>query len=118
VELVTCFQVFFAHANASMPVGLEKFLRRIVVTPQMHRVHHSEDAAEQARNLSDIFPWWDHLFRTYLALPAGGEDGLVGMKGFQNTGSLDLWFMLAQPFRRERGALVDPWVSQESSVRQ
>jgi len=117
VELVTCFQVFFAHANVSMPVGLEKVLRRVVVTPQMHRVHHSEDAGEQSRNLSEIFPWWDHLFRTYLATPAAGDAGLVGMKGLQNTGSLDLWFMLSQPFRRERQALVDPVVSQGSSVR-
>jgi sterol desaturase/sphingolipid hydroxylase (fatty acid hydroxylase superfamily) len=108
VELATCFQVFFAHANVSMPVGLEKYLRRVVVTPQMHRVHHSEDAKEQSRNLSDIFPWWDHLFRTYLAAPATGDLGLVGMKGLQNSGSLDLWFMLSQPFRRE--------VSQESSA--
>src|ERR1019366_6586758 len=56
VELVTCFQVFFAHANVSMTVGVEKYLRRVWVTPEMHRVHHSEDAAEQGRNLSDIFP--------------------------------------------------------------
>jgi len=108
VELVTCFQVFFAHANVSMPAGLEKYLRRLVVTPQMHRVHHSEDAQEQSRNLSDIFPWWDHLFRTYLAAPATGDLGLVGMKGLQNTASLDLWFMLSQPFRRQ--------VTQESSA--
>lgn len=101
VELVTCFQVFFAHANVSMPVGFEKYLRCVVVTPQMHRVHHSENAKEQSRNLSDIFPWWDHLFRTYLAAPATGDLGLVGMKGFQNTDSLNLWFMLSQPFRRE-----------------
>ncbi len=109
VELITCFQVFFAHANVSMPAGFEKYLRRAVVTPQMHRVHHSEDANEQSRNLSDIFPWWDHLFRTYLAAPAAGDLGSVGMKGLQNTGSLDLWFMLSQPFRRE--------ASQESSAR-
>jgi sterol desaturase/sphingolipid hydroxylase (fatty acid hydroxylase superfamily) len=104
VELVTCFQFFFAHANVSMPVEVEKYLRCVVVTPRMHRVHHSEDAREQCRNLSDIFPWWDHLFRTYLAAPAAGEGGVVmGMEGFQNSGSLDLWFMLSQPFRRERG---------------
>ena len=107
-ELVTCFQVFFAHANVSMPDGVERVLRWFLVTPRMHRVHHSEDAREQGRNLSDIFPWWDHMFRTYLEAPSTGD--VVGMKGFQNTGSLDLWFMLSQPFRRER-------LSQESSAR-
>jgi sterol desaturase/sphingolipid hydroxylase (fatty acid hydroxylase superfamily) len=110
VELAACFQSFFAHANVSMPVGFEKYLRRVMVTPQMHRVHHSENVLEQKRNLADIFPWWDHLFRTYLAAPTAGDEGVVmGMEGFQNSGSLDLWFMLSQPFRRE--------VSQESSIR-
>ncbi len=118
VELVTAFQAFFAHANVSMPDWLEKNLRRVLVTPRMHRVHHSEDAGEQARNLADIFPWWDHWFRTYLAVPAAGDtDVVMGMKGFQNTGSLDLWFMLSQPFRRERQALAEPVVSQGSSAR-
>jgi sterol desaturase/sphingolipid hydroxylase (fatty acid hydroxylase superfamily) len=94
-----------AVALLAPPVAaVEKYLRCVVVTPRMHRVHHSEDAREQCRNLSDIFPWWDHLFRTYLAAPAAGEGGVVmGMEGFQNSGSLDLWFMLSQPFRRERG---------------
>ncbi len=117
VELATCCQVFFAHANVSLPVSMEKYLRRVWVTPDMHRVHHSEDAAEQGRNLSDIFPWWDHLFRTYLAAPSAGDHVIVGMKGFQNTGSLDLWFMLSQPFRRERQALADPVIPEGSSVR-
>ncbi len=101
VELLTCFQVFFAHANVSLPVGFEKYLRGVLVTPQMHRVHHSEDAAEQGRNLADIFPVWDRLFRTYLAAPAAGDsDVVLGMRGMQNNGSLDVWFMLSQPFRR------------------
>jgi len=101
VELITCFQVFFAHANVSMPARLETYLRRVMVTPRMHRIHHSDDAREQSRNLSDIFPWWDHLFRTYLAASASGDRSSVGMKGLQNTASLDLWFMLSQPFRRQ-----------------
>ena len=108
VELVTCFQVFFAHANVSMPVRLEKYLQCVLVTPQMHRVHHSEDPREQCRNLSDIFPWWDHLFQTYRASSTTGDAAIeMGMKGFQNSGSLDLWFMLSQPFRRERGEFIE-----------
>ena len=85
VELVTCFQVFFAHANVSMPAGRGEIPALVRGHAAMHRVHHSEDAKEQSRNLSDIFPWWDHLFRTYLAAPSTGDRRVMGMKGFQNS---------------------------------
>jgi sterol desaturase/sphingolipid hydroxylase (fatty acid hydroxylase superfamily) len=100
VELAFCAASFFGHANASMPGGLEKRLRWIFVTPDMHRIHHSEEIHEQCKNLGDIFPWWDHIFRTYLAEPAAGQQRMVvGMKGFQDKRSLGLAFMLLQPFQ-------------------
>jgi sterol desaturase/sphingolipid hydroxylase (fatty acid hydroxylase superfamily) len=72
------------------------------VTPDMHRIHHSEEVREQSRNLGDIFPWWDRLFRTYLEIPAAGQDGLVvGLRGFQNGESLNLTFMFSYPFRHQ-----------------
>jgi sterol desaturase/sphingolipid hydroxylase (fatty acid hydroxylase superfamily) len=99
-ELTSCFQSFFGHANASLPGWAEKPLRWVFVTPDMHRIHHSEQVWEQSRNLGDAFPWWDRLFRTYLAAPAAGQGGMiVGLKGFQNDRSLDLAFVLLQPFR-------------------
>jgi sterol desaturase/sphingolipid hydroxylase (fatty acid hydroxylase superfamily) len=99
-ELLSCAQAFFSHANASLPGWLEKPIRWMFVTPDMHRVHHSEEVREQSRNLGEIFPWWDHLFRTYLEAPATGQDCmLVGLKGFQNDESLNLVFMLLYPFR-------------------
>jgi sterol desaturase/sphingolipid hydroxylase (fatty acid hydroxylase superfamily) len=100
-ELITAVESSFAHANARLPAWLEKPLRAVVVTSDMHRIHHSEDAAEQMRNLGDIFSWWDRLFGTYLDRPAAGADLIVvGLKGFQNARSADLGFMLSQPFRR------------------
>jgi sterol desaturase/sphingolipid hydroxylase (fatty acid hydroxylase superfamily) len=103
-ELASALQSFFSHANASLPLWLEKPLRAVFVTPDMHRIHHSEEMQEQFKNLGDIFPFWDHLFGTYLAAPAAGEAGLVtGLKGFQNDRGLDLGFMLALPFRKENG---------------
>jgi sterol desaturase/sphingolipid hydroxylase (fatty acid hydroxylase superfamily) len=100
-ELMTALESSFAHANARMPKWLERPLRAVFVTPDMHRIHHSEEAAEQMRNLGDIFPWWDRLFGTYLDRPAAGDDGIVvGLKGFQTPSSVDLAFMLSEPFRR------------------
>ena len=77
-ELISAFQSFFGHANAILPGRMEKPLRRLFVTPDMHRIHHSEEVGEQSRNFGDIFPWWDHLFQTYLAEPAAGQEGTAG----------------------------------------
>jgi len=99
-ELGSILQSFFSHANASLPRWVDKPLRALFVTPDMHRIHHSEEVAEQFKNLSDIFPWWDRLFGTYLDAPAAGLEGIVtGLKGYQNDKSLGIGFMLAQPFR-------------------
>ncbi|MBZ5673367.1 MAG: sterol desaturase family protein [Acidobacteriia bacterium] len=102
-ELVAGFQSFFEHANASLPAWAERPLRRFIVTPDMHRIHHSEEIGEQFTNYGETFPWWDQLFRTYLAAPAAGYEGMiVGLKGYQNDASLGMGFMLTQPFLRER----------------
>jgi sterol desaturase/sphingolipid hydroxylase (fatty acid hydroxylase superfamily) len=114
-ELLSAFQSFFGHANASLPGWVEKPLLVLFVTPDMHRIHHSEEVEEQYRNLGEIFPWWDRLFRTYLAAPAAGQEGMVvGLKGYQDDGSLGVAFMLTQPFLQERqlGASAQPPVEE------
>lgn len=100
-ELVSLVQSFLTHANVSMPVWLERPLRAVWITPEMHRVHHSDEIAEQNANLGDIFPWWDRLFGTYVHAPAAGHDGIViGLKECREAQTSGLIFMLAQPFRR------------------
>ena len=99
VEVTFCFQSFFGHANAALPPGTERVLRRFYITPDIHRIHHSDVIAEQGKNLGDIFPWWDHIFGTYQAEPAAGQKGMaVGMRGLPKERSMQLGFMLAQPF--------------------
>ena len=98
-ECLFCFQTFFTHANARLPEGIEARLRRVLVTPDLHRIHHSEREAEQNGNFGDLLPWWDRLFGTYIAAPAGGQSALVpGLRGFQSSRSLSLRFMLGLPF--------------------
>jgi sterol desaturase/sphingolipid hydroxylase (fatty acid hydroxylase superfamily) len=100
-ELLGNFSTFFEHANASLPAWLERPLRRVLVTPDMHRIHHSDEIREQSRNFGQVFPWWDYLFGTYLAEPARGAEMLVtGLEGFQHAGSLRFGFMIAAPFLR------------------
>jgi sterol desaturase/sphingolipid hydroxylase (fatty acid hydroxylase superfamily) len=100
-ELLVVILNFVEHANASMPAWMETLARRVIVTPDLHRIHHSERVEEQSRNFGQIFPWWDRLFGTYLGAPAAGVRGLVtGVSGLQNSGSLRIGFMLGEPFRR------------------
>ena len=101
-ELASLIQSFLSHANAKLPLWIERPLRFVLVTPEMHAIHHSEEIREQAANLGDAFPWWDFLLGTYIREPAKGQDSVVlGLKGFQNERSLKYIFMLAQPFRRD-----------------
>jgi sterol desaturase/sphingolipid hydroxylase (fatty acid hydroxylase superfamily) len=102
VELLSVAQTVISHANASLPSWLEKPMRWFFITPDLHRIHHSEVMEEQWTNYGDIFPWWDYLFRTYRKDPAAGQENIVvGIKGFQNEASVDLGFMLLFPFRRQ-----------------
>ncbi len=100
-ELLSAAQTFFTHANASLPGWLEKPVRRVFVTPDMHRIHHSQEIDEQWTNYGDIFTLWDRLFRTYRDQPATGQENMVvGIKGAQNEGAIGLGFILFAPFRR------------------
>jgi sterol desaturase/sphingolipid hydroxylase (fatty acid hydroxylase superfamily) len=113
VGLLSMAQSFFSHANSSLPGWLENPLRQVLVTPDMHRIHHSEEVPEQSKNFADTFSWWDRLFHTYLEAPAAGQDRIrVGLKGFQNNESLNPAFMLLHPFRRQE----EEATSQETPV--
>jgi len=116
-ECLFAFQSCFTHANARLPELIERRLRRVVVTPDLHRIHHSSREEEQAGNFGDVLPWWDKLFRTYIAAPEGGAAALVpGLRGLR-TGDdhHTLWFMLSLPFRSEGDSLEtrDPLIQLE-----
>lgn len=67
----------FSHANIRIRPGLDRVLRWVIVTPDMHRTHHSLDMREGNSNFGAIFPFWDRFFRTYVAHPAKGESALA-----------------------------------------
>ncbi len=90
----------FNHSNVALPAWLEPIARWIVVTPQMHLVHHSVVRAETNSNFGFNLPWWDRLFGTYRAAPAAGEDGVtIGLPIFRAVGELHIVKLLTQPFR-------------------
>jgi sterol desaturase/sphingolipid hydroxylase (fatty acid hydroxylase superfamily) len=106
---VVCFEVvlnatsIFNHANAALPAWLDRIMRLIVVTPDMHRVHHSVVRAETNSNFGFNLPWWDRLFGTYRAAPRAGHDGMtIGLPVFRDRGELRIDRLLTQPFREPR----------------
>ncbi|MBU6299365.1 MAG: sterol desaturase family protein [Alphaproteobacteria bacterium] len=95
----------FNHANASLSSRLDRVLRWVVVTPDMHRVHHSVLPEETNSNFGFNSPWWDRLFGTYRAQPRDGHDAmLIGLDIFRQPVELRLDHMLLQPFRGPVGS--------------
>jgi sterol desaturase/sphingolipid hydroxylase (fatty acid hydroxylase superfamily) len=90
----------FNHGNVGISEATDRWLRWILVTPDMHRVHHSIVRAETNSNFGFNLPWWDHLMRTYRAQPAAGHLGMaIGIDQFRSREELKLLPLLTQPFR-------------------
>jgi sterol desaturase/sphingolipid hydroxylase (fatty acid hydroxylase superfamily) len=103
-EVLLNATAMFNHGNVRLPAGMDRWLRWIVVTPDMHRVHHSIAPRETNRNFGFNLPWWDRLFGTYLAQPAAGHERMtIGISQFRDPAELRLHRMLLQPFRDDAG---------------
>jgi sterol desaturase/sphingolipid hydroxylase (fatty acid hydroxylase superfamily) len=90
----------FNHGNVRIPERLDRWLRWLVVTPDMHRVHHSIVPVETNSNFGFNLPWWDRLLGTYRHAPAAGHDRMtIGLEQFRDPSELRLGRMLLQPFR-------------------
>jgi sterol desaturase/sphingolipid hydroxylase (fatty acid hydroxylase superfamily) len=90
----------FNHGNVRLPRWLDAALRLVVVTPEMHRVHHSTDPRETNSNFGFNLPWWDYLLGTYRAQPAAGHENMtIGLSQFREERRVErLHWMLALPF--------------------
>jgi len=95
----------FNHSNVRMPAPLDRVLRLIVVTPDMHRVHHSVESEESNSNFGFNLPWWDRFFGTYKAQPDAGHDGMtIGLGQFRDPKQQGLLRLLWLPFVGKTGA--------------
>lgn len=109
-EVILNATALFNHANIDLPRPVDRVLRLIVVTPDMHRVHHSVDPRETNSNYGFNLPWWDRLLGTYIAQPAKGHEGMeIGIEQFRTPRDLWLDRMLIQPVRGPAsGHALDP----------
>jgi len=92
----------FSHANLRLPAPVDGLLRALLVTPDMHRVHHSSDPVETDSNFGFTLSWWDRLFGTCRAQPRAGHDAMtIGVEGFAAPAVLGLHRLLIQPLLKE-----------------
>lgn len=99
-EVLLNATAMFNHSNVRIPTRFDRVLRLIVVTPDMHRIHHSVVPKETNSNFGFNLPWWDRLFGTYRAEPAAGQMGMtIGLDQFRDPAEQRLDRMLTQPFR-------------------
>jgi len=107
-EAVILFEVIlngasmFNHANVAIPKTIDRALRWVLVTPDMHRIHHSDIRMETDSNFGFNLPWWDRIFGTYRVEPKHGHDGMtIGLPIFRDPKEARLDKLLTQPFRDE-----------------
>ncbi len=99
-EVLLNATAMFNHSNVRMPRTVDTVLRWLVVTPDMHRVHHSVEHDEANSNFGFNLPWWDRLLGTYRAQPRAGHEAMtIGIDTFRDPKRCDnLWGMLVLPF--------------------
>lgn len=98
-EVVLNAAAQFNHGNIRIPEPVDRWLRLLVVTPDVHRVHHSVIPRETNSNFGFNVPWWDRLFGTYRAQPEQGHPGMsIGLREYRDPEKLTLGRLLLQPF--------------------
>jgi sterol desaturase/sphingolipid hydroxylase (fatty acid hydroxylase superfamily) len=98
-EMILNGMAMFNHANISLPKKVDSLLRKLLVTPDMHRIHHSIVAEETNSNFGFNLSIWDKMFKTYIQLPSAGVKNIhIGLPIFRSSKYLKLHHMLTIPF--------------------
>lgn len=100
-EVLLNATAMFNHAAIRLPPRIEPWLRLVLVTPEMHRTHHSEVPAETDSCYGFCLPWWDRIFGSYRAAPAAGEGVVIGVRGWRDAAEQRLDRLLVQPLLRD-----------------
>ncbi|KXO12777.1 putative sterol desaturase [Moritella sp. JT01] len=101
-EMLLNLTAMFNHSNIRLPAKIDRYIRYILVTPDMHRVHHSVNGHETNHNFGFCLPWWDHLFGSYQAQPKLGHQQMqIGLPYFRDPKECQVQRMLTQPFRNK-----------------
>jgi sterol desaturase/sphingolipid hydroxylase (fatty acid hydroxylase superfamily) len=98
-----CFttNTIFQHSNIKLPIGFERILNKITVTPRMHAIHHSQYKTETDSNYSTVFSWWDRLHKS-IRLNVPHKEIVIGVPGYTKSGDNNLSNVLLLPFKKQR----------------
>jgi sterol desaturase/sphingolipid hydroxylase (fatty acid hydroxylase superfamily) len=110
-EVVFQANTLFHHSNVRLPIGMERLLNLVIVTPRMHGIHHSQVRDETDSNFSVVFSWWDRLHRT-IGLNIPQSEIVIGVPGYAGEGDNSLLNALLLPFRRQR----DYWQRPDGTI--
>jgi sterol desaturase/sphingolipid hydroxylase (fatty acid hydroxylase superfamily) len=100
-DLATIALGYVVHGNVGLPPSCDRVLRLVLVTPDVHRVHHSVRVDESQSNFGSVLTWWDRLFGSYRAAPADGQVGMtIGLADLRDPRKLTLPRVLWLPFER------------------
>jgi sterol desaturase/sphingolipid hydroxylase (fatty acid hydroxylase superfamily) len=110
-ELIFQLNTLFHHSNLRLPIRVERRLNRVLVTPRMHGIHHSQVRPETNSNYGVVFPWWDRLHRTLgLNIPQAKIE--IGVAGYTLPGDNKIWRTVVMPFIKQR----DYWRKPDGST--
>jgi sterol desaturase/sphingolipid hydroxylase (fatty acid hydroxylase superfamily) len=100
-ELVFQANTVFHHSNVRLPIRFERWLNKVLVTPRMHGIHHSQVEGETNSNYSVVFPWWDRFHRT-LGLNVPQAEIVIGVPAYASPADNHFMSTLLMPFRKQR----------------
>jgi sterol desaturase/sphingolipid hydroxylase (fatty acid hydroxylase superfamily) len=105
-EITLNATAMFNHSNIHIPAAIDRLLRLLLVTPDMHRVHHSVIVQETNSNYGFAFPWWDRLLGTYKAHPVHGHEQMsIGLSQFRDIYRQTILQLLIMPFSGPPGKI-------------
>jgi sterol desaturase/sphingolipid hydroxylase (fatty acid hydroxylase superfamily) len=110
-ELVFQAETLFHHSNLRLPIRFERLLNKLIVTPRMHGIHHSQVQRENNSNFGVVFPWWDRIHRT-LGLNIPQAEIAIGIAGYSQPDDNQIRNALLMPFRKQR----DYWRRTDGTV--
>lgn len=110
-EAVFQANTLFHHSNLRLPIRLERWLNKMLVTPRMHGIHHSQVQRETNSNFGVVFPWWDRLHKT-LGLNISQSKIAIGIPGYASSDDNNLWSTFIMPFIKQR----DYWRKSDGST--
>jgi len=103
-EIILNVLAMFNHSNIYIPIKLDKLIRALIVTPDMHRVHHSVKIRETNSNFGFNLSWWDRIFGTYKYAPDSGHNHIrIGHALHREEDVLNIWKLPFHPFQASRG---------------